>query len=1063
MKRTTLLIVLLILAVLSMSMAPYDRHNKGNDPYRIAKVATKGDYVKFDVNNISTFVRNNGSFNRDPGTGAAGFEWPKGSGNTAIYASGLWMGALVNGSARVAIAEYSYEFDAGPIAAGVDPGADRYHVYKIKRGDDAKSNPDWANWPWQDGAPVLKKVDGTDSLDADGNRIPALIGDMMVWCVYNDNNPKVHTNQLTEPLGIEVQMTAFAYNRSDALGNTIYCKWKVINKGGNKLDDTYITIWADCDIGDGANDYDGCDTTLGIGYTYCDNPSAAGYQIAPAAGFDFLQGPLVNGTAQDTAKFPDGRIFPGKKFLKMTRYVKYSNDRSNMGNPDIGAESYNYMKGLARDGTPIVDDLGNPAKFMYPGDPTQAYDAATNWIENTDVPGDRRFMMTAGPFNMAVGDTQEIVAANLIAQGTTNFGSVSSLKVTDAAAQLAYDLNFTLSPPPLAPTVSVGQLNDEIVLSWGEDDSATTAIENTVTPDPIAAAAGATFDTYMFEGYVVYQLANISGDDPKMLKTYDLKVNPHDPALASPAIIYDDVFDKTVGNIVNKPVKFGENKGIQRSIRIKTDVYTGDPLANGKDYYFAVTSYTYNKESVPKTLESAIKTIRVRPTQLPGVRLHATNGDTLRTVAKHVAGASDVVHTAGISEATIIPFVVNPALLKGHIYSVLADYENGARVGWKLRDETVAQDLLTSPNLGPSQGGNSYSWPIKDGIEWVVLDVKSRPNPDSCSVQGDVSWLESTGWFDPSTGGGVLDPTESGYVIMITGSDMPTYLGHMSTAWDMLNNTPIEVRFGPGQSQNAYRMRRAGGVSTSYVIQETNPFVPVPFTVWDMTNPASPRQLTVSWRDQDNDATFNPTVDNYLEFAIIYNRTYNAAGGQWLYQNAAGHVAADWSDVATAKSGADIMYAMSIALVDGQTTGNAVSKFIVIPYKPIKAADVYTVTISTAPTQNDSLARIDLDKIMAVPNPYFGASAYERDQFNHVVRFTNLPQTAKIRIFNLAGQLVRVIDKNDTRTTADWDLLNNSALPIASGMYIAYIDMPGIGTKILKMAVIMSEERLDNY
>ncbi|MBK8982117.1 MAG: hypothetical protein IPM38_07285 [Ignavibacteria bacterium] len=63
--------------------------------------------LKLDANNISAWFRNNGNFNNDPVTGSAGFEWPKGSGNTARYSSGLWMGCISNGDTLTAIAEYA--------------------------------------------------------------------------------------------------------------------------------------------------------------------------------------------------------------------------------------------------------------------------------------------------------------------------------------------------------------------------------------------------------------------------------------------------------------------------------------------------------------------------------------------------------------------------------------------------------------------------------------------------------------------------------------------------------------------------------------------------------------------------------------------------------------------------------------------------------------------------------------------------------------------------------------------------------------------------------------------
>jgi hypothetical protein len=1004
--------------------------------FKPSEVTTRGDYVIFDVNNISTFVRNNGSFNRDPGTGNSGFEWPKGSGNTAIYASGIWIGGLVNDTPRVAVAEYSYEFDAGPIGVNINPKDSRWKVYKLSRQTFSPAFEDYANWPIDNGAPY--------EYDADSNKVPKLIGDMTLFAVFNDNNPVLHTNMTTLPLGVEVQLTVFAFNRSDALGNTIYYKWKLINKGGRDIKDAYVTIWADPDLGDSGDDYDGCDTTLGLGFTYNANQSDGVYGSSPpAVGFDFLQGPLVPSSPTDFARFPDGRIVTGYKFQKMTSYLKYNNDNTDLGNPSNGQEVYNYMKGLTRTGLPIYDNRGIATPFMFPGDPNLDT-SATNWIES-EGGGDRRFMMSAGPFNMAPGDTQEIVAGNLIAQGSSNTNSVTALKNADKLVQTAYDINFGLAPPPPPPEVIAVGLENKVILSWGEFDSLATYIENFEAFDTLAAAGGATDAYYNFEGYVVYQVANLSGADPRVVAVYDIINNVKK--------VQDLVDDPNYGPIT-RVVKDGGDYGVRRKIQLLKDQYTGQSFVNDKDYYFVVTSYSYNLESVPKTLESSFKIKTVRPTKLPGTRLTSAYGDSTNKAV--------VTHATGISEATIIPRIVDPSKITGDVYRINIDTVNGIKTKWSLYNQTKNTWLLSSTNFGPGQGGNNYAWPEKDGIQWNVFDVQSQPNPDSSTFSLDAtsSWLEGYRW---SGGPAVIDPTEIGYGAITTGSDLPTYLGHVGTAFDMGNNVPIEIRFGPSETQKAYRMRRVGGVGTAYVIQETNPFVDVPFTVWDMSNPASPRQLTVSWRDQTNDALFNPSVGNdELEIAFIYHKTYNPDGNQWLYQNASGHVAADWSDAATASPDADIMYGMSIALVTGHTFGEVSSKITVIPYKVLKAEDVYTVT-TTKPSYSVENAKSDINNIMAVPNPYFGANAYEQNQFGRMVRFTNLPKVATIRIFNLASDLVRVIDKDDDLTTIDWDLRNKNNLPVASGMYIIHIEMPGIGEKILKVAVILAEERLDNF
>jgi len=62
--------------------------------------------------------------------------------------------------------------------------------------------------------------------------------------------------------------------------------------------------------------------------------------------------------------------------------------------------------------------------------------------------------------------------------------------------------------------------------------------------------------------------------------------------------------------------------------------------------------------------------------------------------------------------------------------------------------------------------------------------------------------------------------------------------------------------------------------------------------------------------------------------------------------------------------------------------------------------------------------------------------------------------------------LIKVIQKTptsniSTSSTAEWNLQNQDNVPVASGIYIALIDAPGIGQKILKIVVFVSQERLN--
>jgi hypothetical protein len=116
-----------------------------------------------------------------------------------------------------------------------------------------------------------------------------------------------------------------------------------------------------------------------------------------------------------------------------------------------------------------------------------------------------------------------------------------------------------------------------------------------------------------------------------------------------------------------------------------------------------------------------------------------------------------------------------------------------------------------------------------------------------------------------------------------------------------------------------------------------------------------------------------------------------------------------------------------------------------------------------AKTDNADAAKRGLDLINIVPNPYYAFSAYERNQLDNRVKITNLPQRATISIFTLNGTLVRRFKKDDPLTSLDWDLKNQTGIPIASGLYIIHVDVAGVGEKVLKWFGVMRPIDLDTF
>jgi hypothetical protein len=122
------------------------------------------------------------------------------------------------------------------------------------------------------------------------------------------------------------------------------------------------------------------------------------------------------------------------------------------------------------------------------------------------------------------------------------------------------------------------------------------------------------------------------------------------------------------------------------------------------------------------------------------------------------------------------------------------------------------------------------------------------------------------------------------------------------------------------------------------------------------------------------------------------------------------------------------------------------TKLATFPYYTFTTKDLAKTPVTDATDKNALL-----DRIYAVPNPYYGYSGYELSRLDTKVRIINLPAVVTINIFSLDGALIRVLTKNDANTSyIDWDTRNSVGLPIASGMYLMDVKAQGIGEKVIK-------------
>lgn len=302
---------------------------------------------KFDGNRIDDDLENNGMVVSHRISGHSGLAWPAGNNTYTIYASGIWMAGKVAGDIRTAVAEYGPEFTSGPWGSDGTGTSDVLYKVNISDLNDPAANPDFANWPVDQGAPWVD-VDSNlvyEPMTAagDGGDHPEFIGDQVIFYVMNDGLTTNHDIFNTDPLGLEIRMTIWGYDRVDAFGDMMFAKAQIYNVGGNDITDTYLGIWSDPDLGNAGDDFVGCDLDLSLGFCYNDGAdNAFGYQ-APAVGYDFFQAAFPTGDPADQ-QYCFGELKSGYKSLPMSSFVKYINSDDTYTDPNDETEAYNYQE-----------------------------------------------------------------------------------------------------------------------------------------------------------------------------------------------------------------------------------------------------------------------------------------------------------------------------------------------------------------------------------------------------------------------------------------------------------------------------------------------------------------------------------------------------------------------------------------------------------------------------------------------------------------------------------------------------------------------------------------------
>jgi hypothetical protein len=96
--------------------------------------------------------------------------------------------------------------------------------------------------------------------------------------------------------------------------------------------------------------------------------------------------------------------------------------------------------------------------------------------------------------------------------------------------------------------------------------------------------------------------------------------------------------------------------------------------------------------------------------------------------------------------------------------------------------------------------------------------------------------------------------------------------------------------------------------------------------------------------------------------------------------------------------------------------------------------------MTTEPIEPTAGPTADLLTVSVVPNPFRESETWDHPGGNEV-HFINLPSQAKIRIYTVAGDLVRELTHNDVvRDFERWDLKNGNGKDVVSGIYMYRVE-----------------------
>ncbi|WKZ65785.1 MAG: T9SS type A sorting domain-containing protein [Flavobacteriales bacterium] len=355
------------------------------------------DLEHVDANQIkaaaipSTYLFNDGSGLRP------GFEVPQGSGVHSIYSASPWVTGFHSGTLHSAAPTYDNQPapTAGPHATVMDADFyERYYqVWKLDQATISQHAQQWdqsgyvmpyaiATWPGNgdvsNGEPAqlapYKDLDNDGLYEPASGEYPLIRGDQAVYFILHSEQD---ADSLHPPMLLDLHVMHYAYNTggNTDLQRTVFTNYRIVNRGSLDFTGVRFGAFTDMDLGFYDDDLAGCDSLLGLFFTY--NGDGDDQTTSSAAGY--------------------GADIPAQGVLFLNQAMSAHNAISRTAPFNTPLED--AINGTWQ-GAPFaqpISPLDYPTHFEYPGGA---------WVDQLNLASPDRYAVgSAGPFMLNAGDT----------------------------------------------------------------------------------------------------------------------------------------------------------------------------------------------------------------------------------------------------------------------------------------------------------------------------------------------------------------------------------------------------------------------------------------------------------------------------------------------------------------------------------------------------------------------------------------------------------------------------------------------------------------------------------